>query len=84
MWKTTRTPSLEKIESEYLPDMMADTEEMYRLKQVISELPELDRALIIEYADIASMAKTGKKFSVSAATIYTHIERIRKEIKERL
>lgn len=84
MKKLENRPSLQKIEEEYLPDALTDTEENYRLKEVISELDDLDRAILIMYADLGSMSKTGKKFGVSAATIYTHIVRIRNIIKDRL
>lgn len=70
--------SVRKIEEEYLGDMMTDTEEMYLLKERIQNLDELDRALLIIYADEMSMAKTAKKFGVSPATIHSNIKRIRK------
>ena len=79
-----QTPSLQKIEEEYEGDFLKDDEQMFRLKQIIDELDDLDRAILIVYADEGSMAKTGKKFNVSAATIYTNIKRIRNIIKEKL
>ena len=77
-------PSLEKIEEEYADDIFVDDDKMYELKQIINELDDLDKALLIVYADEGSMAKAGKKFNVSAATIYTNIKRIRNIIKEKL
>ena len=79
-----QTPSLQKIEEEYESDFLKDDERMYKIKQIINELDDLDRAILIVYADEGSMAKAGKKFNVSAATIYTHIRRIRNIIKEKL
>lgn len=72
------------MEEEYLPDQWNDNEYLYNLKQVISELDDLDRAILIVYAEEGSMAKTGEKFGVSVATIYAQIVRIRNIIKERL
>ena len=83
MWNSTRIP-LQKIEEEYTKDSINDDDEMYRLKEVIEDLDDLDRALLIMYADEGSMAKTGKKFGVSSATIYAHIKRIREIIKSKL
>lgn len=77
-------PSLKKIEEEYLGDMFKDDDNMYKLKEIIYNLDDTDRALLIMYADEESMAKTGKKFNVSAATIYSNIKRIRDIIKEQL
>ena len=83
MWKSTRIP-LQKIEEEYTKDPIKDDDEMYRIKEIIENLDDTDRALLIVYADEGSMAKTGKKFCVSAATICGHIHRIREIIKKKL
>ena len=77
-------PSLEKIEEEYADDIFVDDDDMYKLKQIINELDDLDKAILIVYADEGSMEKTGKKFNVSSATIYYNIKRIRNIIKEKL
>ena len=79
-----QTPSLKKIEEEYISDIFVDDDRMYKIKQIIDELDDLDKALLIVYSDEQSMAKAGKKFNVSAATIYTNIKRIRNIIKEKL
>ena len=76
--------SLSKIIDEYDSDIFIDDDKMYKLKQIINELDDLDKALLIVYADEGSMAKAGKKFNVSAATIYSNIKRIRNIIKEKL
>lgn len=76
--------SLSKMEEEYLPDYLFDDESMYKLKEVIFELDDLDKAIILVYADEGSMSKTAKKFCVSPATIYAHIQRIRNIIKEKI
>lgn len=76
--------SLQKIEEEYEGDFLKDDDRIFRLKQIINKLDDLDRALLIIYADEGSMAKAGKKFNVSAATIYSNIKRIRKIIADNL
>lgn len=76
--------SLSKIEEEYEGDFLKDDDRIFRIKQIINELDDLDKAILIVYADEGSMAKTGKKFNVSSATIYYNIKRIRNIIKERL
>ena len=82
-WKKQHT-SLQKIEEEYMGDFFKDDDSIFRLKEVINELDDLDKAILIVYADEQSMAKAGKKFNVSAATIYTNIKRIRQIIKDKL
>ena len=76
--------SLKKIEEEYEGDFLKDDEKMFKLKQIIENLDDLDRAILIIYADEGSMAKAGRRFNVSAATIYTNVKRIRQIIKEKL
>ena len=76
--------SLQKIEEEYIGDFLKDDDSIFRLKQIIDELDDLDKAVLIIYADEGSMAKAGKKFNVSAATIYSNIKRIRKIIADNL
>ena len=76
--------SLQKIIDEYNSDIFIDDDRIHRIKEIISNLDDLDRALLIIYAEKGSMAKTGKIFNVSAATIYTHIKRIRQIIKDKL
>ena len=82
-WKKPHI-SLTRIEEEYADDIFVDDDQTYKLKQIIDELDDLDRSLLIVYADEGSMAKAGKKFNVSAATIYTNIKRIRNIIKDKL
>lgn len=76
--------SLKKIQEEYADDIFVDDDKMYRLKEIIDNLDDLDKAILIVYADEGSMEKTGKKFNVSSATIYYNIKRIRNIIKEKL
>ena len=76
--------SLKKIQEEYVSDIFVDDDKMYRLKEIIDDLDDLDKAILIVYADEGSMEKTGKKFNVSSATIYYNIKRIRQVIKEKL
>ena len=76
--------SLSKIIDEYNSDIFVDDDRIFRLKEIINELDDLDRAILIMYADEGSMAKAGKKFNVSAATIYSNIKRIRQIIKDKL
>ena len=82
-WKKEHI-SLQKIIDEYDSDIFIDDDRIFKLKEIINELDDLDKAILIVYADEGSMAKAGSKFNVSAATIYTNIKRIRQVIKEKL
>lgn len=76
--------SYQKIAEEYSSDIFIDNDEMYRIKEIINNLDDLDRALLIIYSDEGSMKKAGDKFNVSPATIYSNIKRIRKIIADNL
>lgn len=76
--------SYQKIAEEYNSDIFIDDDKMFQIKEIIESLDDLDKALLIMYAEKGSMAKTGRIFNVSAATIYSNIKRIRKIIKEKL
>ena len=82
-WKKEHI-SLSKIIDEYDSNIFIDDDRMYKIKHIIDELDDLDKALLIMYADEGSMAKAGRKFNVSAATIYSNIKRIRQIIKDKL
>ena len=84
MKSTRHQISLQKIEEEYEGNILKDDDQMFKLKQIIENLDDLDRSILIVYADEGSMAKAGRKFNVSAATIYSNIKRIRNIIKEKL
>ena len=58
--------SLSKIIDEYNSDIFVDDDRIFRLKEVINELDDLDKAILIVYADEGIMAKLGRKFNVSA------------------
>lgn len=75
---------MKKIEEEYVNDIFVDDDKMYKIKEIIEDLDDLDKAILIVYADEGSMAKAGKKFNVSSATIHSNIKRIRNIIKEKL
>lgn len=76
--------SLQKIIDEYNSDIFIDDDKMFQIKEIIESLDDLDKALLIMYAEKGSMAKTGKIFNVSAATIHSNIKRIRKIISDNL
>ena len=82
-WKKEHI-SLSKIIDEYDSNIFIDDDQMFKIKQIINELDDLDRAILIVYADEGSMAKAGRKFNVSAATIYSNLKRIRQIIKDKL
>ena len=76
--------SYQKLEEEYASDIFIDDDKLYKIKEIIDNLDDLDKALLIIYSEEGSMKKAGSKFNVSAATRYSNIKRIRNIIKEKL
>lgn len=76
--------SYQKIAEEYTSDIFIDDDKMFQIKEIIESLDDLDKALLIIYAEEQSMAKTGRIFNVSPATVCSYIKRIRKIITDNL
>lgn len=72
------------ILEEYAPNELVDDEYFYNLKDIINNLPETDRAILILYADLQSMDKVAERLGVSKSTIYVNIKRIREQINEEM
>lgn len=76
--------NFKKILEEYSPDLMNDSEFMYRLKDIINNLSDTDKAILILYTDLQSMDKAALTLRVSKSTIYVNIKRIREQINEEM
>lgn len=78
--------NFKKIFEDYQPDNDIFSEEpevVAKLKDVIfNRLSEIDRRVILLYAELQSQRKVAKLLGVSASTVNILIRRIRKEILE--
>ena len=78
--------NLNRILEDYQPDNDIFSEEdevVAKLKDVIfNRLSEIDRRVILLYAELQSQRKVAKLLGVSASTVNILIRRIRKEILE--
>ena len=76
--------NIKDILEDYSPDNSIFTEEnpeINKLKNIIyNDLDEVDRRIIIMYAELGSLRKLGKELGVCAATALTKIIEIRKKI----
>jgi len=73
-----------KIFEEYEGNPFQDNDTIYKLKEIVKNLPETDRTLLIVYAECQSMKKTAELLKVSSGTIFTHIKTIREHIKKEI
>ena len=71
---------LSVIQTNFKPDPMKDTEQEYRLKSALSNLSEVDRRILILYAEYASIRDVAKILN----TTYHYINKKLKGIKDDL
>ena len=80
--------NMKRILEEYLPDddlFSSEDARMNALKHIIYEkLSEIDKRVILLYAELGSQREVGRKLGVSASTVNILIKRIRNEILKHL
>ena len=74
---------LKKSQEEYLPNVMTDEEEMYKLKTIVDNLPEVDRIIFLAYVELRSFTELSKVLGISRSSCFWTIKRIREEIIKR-
>lgn len=77
-------PVLRKALEEYAPNIMKDSEEAYKLKESLEQLSEVDRIVILLYAELRSFTQLSQILGVSRSSCYWMVKRIREELKESL
>ena len=76
---------LNQLKDEMVPNVLADSEEIYNIKDIILHtLDENDRVVFLLYLEYNSMGKVAKILHVSTTTIYYIIRKVREQIKEGL
>lgn len=73
-------PVLKRALDEYLPDVMTDEEEMYKLKTIISDLPEVEKVIFLAYTELRSFTELSKILNVSRSTCFWLVKGIREKI----
>ena len=68
------------IQTNFKPNIFSDTENEFRLKSALSNLSEVDRRILILYAEYASIRDVAKILN----TTYHYINKKLKEIKDEL
>lgn len=88
MTKQIKKIDIRKIENDYKPDETLFSEEnefIRRIKKIVlNELDEVDKRILLIYAEKGNQRETGKLLGVSAATINQKIKDIRQKIYDRL
>lgn len=74
---------LKKSQEEYLPNILEDSEEIFKLKTIVNNLPEVDRIIFLAYVELRSFTELSKVLGISRSSCFWTIKRIREEIVKR-
>ena len=75
---------LKKSQEEYLPNVMTDEEDLYKLKSIIqNDLQEVDKIIFLAYVELRSFTELSKVLGISRSSCFWTIKRIREEIVKR-
>lgn len=77
-------PVLRKALEEYEPNILKDEEDIYKVKELLQTLPEVDRIVFLLYTELRSFTQLSLILGVSRSSCYWMIKRIREELKESL
>ena len=75
-------PVLKRALDEYLPDIMSDEEDLFKLKTIISNLPEVEKVIFLAYTELRSFTELSKILNVSRSTCFWMVRNIRAKILE--
>ena len=73
-------PVLKRSLEEYLPNILEDSEEMYSLKTIINNLPEVEKVIFLAYTELRSFTELSKILNVSRSTCFWLVKGIREKI----
>ena len=71
---------LSVIQTNFKPDPMKDTEQEYRLKSALNHLSEVDKRILILYAEYASIRDVAKILDTTYHYINTKLKGIKDEL----
>ena len=74
---------LKKSQEEYLPNVLEDSEEIFKLKTIVNNLPEVDRIIFLAYVELRSLTELSKILGISTSRCLWTIKRISEEILAR-
>ena len=69
---------------EYKPDILGDDERIFQIKQVVDNLPEVDRIIFLAYVELRSFTELSRALGSSRSSCFWTVKRIREEILKKL
>lgn len=76
--------SLQRIIEEYQPNVLQDDDTTFQLKSVIQNLNEIDKRVLILYADLHSLRNVAKVLDTTVYFVDSKLRDIRKKINNKL
>lgn len=85
---TCQMTKIEELLEDYAPDntiFSKEAPEVNKIKNIIyNDLDEVERRIIVLYAELGSLRKLGKELGVSASSAFLKIKSIKKKITNAL
>ena len=75
-------PVLKRALEEYKPNILEDSEEMFKLKSIVNNLPEVEKVIFLAYTELRSFTELSKILNVSRSTCFWMVRNIRSKILE--
>ena len=76
--------SLQRIISEYEPDTFQDDDNIFQLKKIVENLNEVDKRILILYADLHSLRNVAKVLDTTLYFVHNKLQSIRQKINDKL
>lgn len=76
--------SLQRIINEYTPDTFQDDDNTFQLKTIVENLNEVDKRVLILYADLHSLRNVAKVLDTTVYFVDSKLRDIRKKINNKL
>ena len=76
--------SLQRIIEEYEPNVLQDDDKSFQLKSIVENLNEVDKRVLILYADLHSLRNVAKVLDTTVYFVVSKLRDIRKKINNKL
>lgn len=60
-----------------------DSEKVRALKKIVSELPDVDRIVLLLYVELQSLSEVAKILQISRSSVFWEIKRIKKQVLDK-
>lgn len=72
--------NFEPIYDDYTPNALEDEDYIYKIKEIVENLPEAEKRVLLLYSEERSMRKVAKALNVSTATAFHYIHAVQDKV----